>query len=480
LVKKKLLKEKKRVKKIKYRVKKLNFDEIIKDFREYFSKIPDSRRMPQYPIEDIVISVFAMMFFQDPSMLTFQNRMKERLNKNNLETLFRVKNIPSDGTIRNVLDKIDPSFLEDAFFIIFRSLERSGVLKEFLSIDDSYTIAIDGTQYFTSYNCSCDKCLTTKKKGKDIRYHHNVLQLSLVDADQKHIIPLLSEEIVNDPDNDKYDKQDSEHKAAKRALRRLRKHLPNLKITILGDDLYGHEPIVNLCEELNLSYVFTCKKTSHISMFQYMNDDKESFQSIRRNNSIWIMKKTMIARLKYIGKEEKDLPKPQYKNRYYKQINNFNYKYYDEEVPVNANHKTFCNYFELEITDELTTKRSFFSSWITNIKVDASNIKRLAKIGRSRWKIENEQFKTTKKGGYNLEHNYGHGENNLSYNFYVLNVLAFLIHQILHITCPDFNDLKDKAGGYRMLYDNLKSVIKYFVFDTFDQLLIFELNEDTG
>jgi len=128
-----------------------------------------------------------------------------------------------------------------------------------------------------------------------------------------------------------------------------------------------------------------------------MNDDKESFQSTRRNNSIWIMKKTMIARLKYIGKEEKDLPEFEYKNRYYKQINNFNYKYYDEEVPVNANHKTFCNYFELEITDELTTKRSFFSSWITNIKVDASNIKRLAKIGRSRWKIENEQFKTTKR-----------------------------------------------------------------------------------
>ena len=104
------------------------------------------------------------------------------------------------------MDKIDPFFLEEAFFIIFRSLERSEVLKNFLSIDDSYTIAIDGTQYFTSYKCSCDKCLTTKVKGKETRYHHNVLQLSLVDVDQKHIIPLLSEEIVNNPDSDKYDK----------------------------------------------------------------------------------------------------------------------------------------------------------------------------------------------------------------------------------------------------------------------------------
>ena len=480
MAKRKVIKKKKRVEKIRHRAKKLNFDEIIKDFREYFSKIPDSRRFPQYPIEDIVISVFAMMFFQDPSMLAFQKRMQERANKNNLKTLFGVKNIPSDGTIRNVLDNIESSYLEDAFFMIFRSLERSGVLKEFLSIDDSYTIAIDGTQYFTSYKTSCKKCLATKTKEKGIRYHHNVLQLSLVDADQKYIIPLLSEEIVNNSNSDKYDKQDSEHKAAKRALKRLRKHLPNLKIIILGDDLYGHEPMIELCEELNLSYIFTCKNTSHISMFQYMYDDKKSFKSVKRNNSIWIAKKTMLARLKLIGKDKKDLPDPEHKKRYYKQINNLNYKYYDEEVPVNAKHKTFCNYFELEISDKLTTKRSFFSSWMTNLKVDDSNIKRLVKTGRSRWKIENEQFKTTKKGGYNLEHNYGHGEENLSYNFYILNILAFLVYQILHITCPDFNDLKDKVGGYRMLYDSLKNVIKFFVFDTFDQLLIFELNEDTG
>jgi hypothetical protein len=42
------------------------------------------------------------------------------------------------------------------------------------------------------------------------------------------------------------------------------------------------------------------------------------------------MKKKMLASLKLIGKGEKDLPEPEYKKRYYKQINTFNYKYYDE------------------------------------------------------------------------------------------------------------------------------------------------------
>ena len=75
-----------------------------------------------------------------------------------------------------------------------------------------------------------------------------------------------------------------------------------------------------------------------------------------------------------------------------------------------------------------------------------------------------------------MEHNYGHGEENLSYNFYILNVLAFLVHQILHITCPDFNDLKDKAGGYRMLYEDLRSAINHVIFDSFDDLLLYELD----
>jgi len=76
---------------IKSKVKKLRFGAIIEDLREYFSKLEDSRRNAIYPIEDIVMSVFAMMFFQDPSLLKFQKRMKEECNRNNLESLFGVK-----------------------------------------------------------------------------------------------------------------------------------------------------------------------------------------------------------------------------------------------------------------------------------------------------------------------------------------------------------------------------------------------------
>jgi hypothetical protein len=37
-----------------------------------------------------LMSGFAMMFFQDPSLLTFQQRLQDGINKNNLTTMFAI------------------------------------------------------------------------------------------------------------------------------------------------------------------------------------------------------------------------------------------------------------------------------------------------------------------------------------------------------------------------------------------------------
>ncbi|MBS1789930.1 MAG: hypothetical protein JST85_19560 [Acidobacteria bacterium] len=50
----------------------------------------------------------------------------------------------------------------------------------------------------------------------------------------------------------------------------------------------------------------------------------------------------------------------------------------------------------------------------------------LVGVGRARWKIENEQFNVQKNHGYELEHNYGHGQRGLSLVFYLLNLLVFV------------------------------------------------------
>ena len=53
-------------------------------------------------------------------------------------------------------------------------------------------------------------------------------------------------------------------------------------------------------------------------------------------------------------------------------------------------------------------------SWVTDMFITPKKLKQIMKGGRSRWKIENETFNTLKNQGYKFEHNYGHGNKNLT------------------------------------------------------------------
>ncbi|NOT78713.1 MAG: hypothetical protein HOP07_06875 [Bacteriovoracaceae bacterium] len=110
----------------------------------------------------------------------------------------------------------------------------------------------------------------------------------------------------------------------------------------------------------------------------------------------------------------------------------------------------FINFVQVkEVTEWIGKKgrperieRNF--TFITDILVTKNNIAQLAKGGRTRWKIENETFNTLKNRGYNLEHNYGHGEKNLTHNFIMSMFLAFLVDQIQEISCYTFKKLIEK------------------------------------
>ena len=64
-------------------------------------------------------------------------------------------------------------------------------------------------------------------------------------------------------------------------------------------------------------------------------------------------------------------------------------------------------------------------SWITEILLTPESVWAIMRGGRARWKIENETFNTLKNQGYHLEHNYGHGEKNLSVVLALVMMLAF-------------------------------------------------------
>jgi len=65
--------------------------------------------------------------------------------------------------------------------------------------------------------------------------------------------------------------------------------------------------------------------------------------------------------------------------------------------------------------------------WVTDMEVNHSNYRSIAKGGRLRWTIENQGFNTQKNGGYGLEHIFcSHNEG--AKNFYLLLQIAHIIN----------------------------------------------------
>jgi hypothetical protein len=109
-------------------------------------------------------------------------------------------------------------------------------------------------------------------------------------------------------------------------------------------------------------------------------------------------------------------------------------------------------------------------TWITDLHVIHRNAWLLVRGGRARWHIENETFNTLKNQGYHYEHNYGHGQQNLSVVFAMLMMLAFLVDQTQQLCCGLFRAVWQKLGSKRALWEILRSHFYHFTFRSMRQL----------
>ena len=109
-------------------------------------------------------------------------------------------------------------------------------------------------------------------------------------------------------------------------------------------------------------------------------------------------------------------------------------------------------------------------SWVTDLTIVKENARHLMRGGRARWRIENETFNTLKNQGYHFEHNYGHGDQNLSVVFATLMMLAFLVDQTQQLCCPMFQSVHKKVGSKQLLWDNLRSHFRHFTFESMEHL----------
>jgi hypothetical protein len=138
-------------------------------------------------------------------------------------------------------------------------------------------------------------------------------------------------------------------------------------------------------------------------------------------------------------------------------------------VPLNASHQNFMVNF-IEYCEIEGDKTQYFS-WVTSISITTENVYKIMQAGRARWKIENETFNTLKNQGYQFEHNFGHGFQNLSVNFAMTMMLAFLVDQVQQICCKLFQLVLKKVERKMYLWEKIRNFFSTFVVESWEMLL---------
>ncbi len=81
---------------------------------------------------------------------------------------------------------------------------------------------------------------------------------------------------------DGYYKQDCENAAAKRWIEEYGKQYAKYRTTVLGDDLYCHQPLCELLLQQQLNFILVCQLESHQTLYQWLEGMPLDTLSLKR------------------------------------------------------------------------------------------------------------------------------------------------------------------------------------------------------
>ena len=415
--------------------KDLSADTLFRLLHSLFSSVPDLRAGEvEFRLDEVLMSAFAMFSLKDPSLLAFDHRRRNPTD--NFRTIYGIHHVPSDTQMRAILDPVDPAGLRAPFLEIFRCLQRGKMLERFVYLDGYYLLSLDGTGYFSSAKIHCPSCLEKHHRNGNITYSHQLLGATLVHPDLKEVIPLAPEPIIQ---QDGQTKNDCERNATRRWLKQFREEHPHLRVIVVEDALSANSPHLKDLAEARVRYIIGVKPGDHTFLFEHLRGLDEAGQ---------MRVLTLVDPVTGI-------------------LHHFRFC---NSAPLNeSNPDVLVNVLEYWEVHPDKTVQHF--SWITDFTLDANNVRAIMRGGRARWKIENETFNTLKNQGYNLEHNYGHGEQNLSVVLALLMMLAFLVDQVQQLCCPLFQAAWHKMKTKCHLWEEIRHHFRLLLFDSMTELL---------
>jgi hypothetical protein len=403
---------------------------LIAQIRETFKHIlPPSSGGRTYSDTDCLLSAFAMFHLKYPSLLQFDKDCRETHRRENIRRMYKVKDVPCDTTMRERLDVLSPHTLNRVLHGLIGVMQRTQVLQEW-DVLQTKIISLDGTGFFSSPSVRCGNCC--EKNGRDgTTYYHQMLVGAIVSPYKKEVLPVLYEPVCKE---DGALKNDCERNAALRWLKNFRSLYPMMPVTVVEDGLASNGPHIRALREYRCRFVLGAKRDDH----KFLYDWFESADAADRTELTHVSQRHRHTYRFMNGVPLND-------TNFDLKVNVLQFE--EEELPY------------LTQKGKPTTKRLRKRQWmwVTDHILTPDNVETIAKIGRSRWKIENETFNTLKNQGYHFEHNFGHGKRNLCNVLAGVMLAAFLFDQILFACNKQVRQAFETMHScYRYLFEKLR------------------------
>ena len=410
--------------------KHLSASGLYKKVKKGFSEVEDHRgEQVKISLSDALMSGFAMFSLKDESLLEFDGR---RAKPENLHEVYQIENIPCDTQMRTILDEVEAEELRPIYKSIVQELQRGKVLEEFQVMGKYYVVSLDGTGYFSSRKVYCENCLEKKLRNGEIIYYHQMLGAVIVHPEQKAVIPLMPEPIIK---QDGKKKNDCERNAAKRFITKLRQDYPKLPFIVVEDALSSNAPHIWELKKHKMRFILGVKEGDHKHLF------KKAYEAHEQGNAT-----------------EFERHEGQVTHRF-RFVNQLPLNQSNADLKVNL-----LQYWEMS-EDGIQ-----YFAWVTDFTLTRFNAYDIMRIGRARWKVENETFNTLKNQGYHFEHNFGHGKKNLSSVFASLMMLAFAVDQAQQLACQLFQATIIKLGSKKRLWKAMRALFYSIPFDCMESL----------
>jgi Transposase DDE domain len=413
------------------------FTSLLSGLKAVCADFPDPRkgRSGNIAMADFGLSAFAMFFMQSASFLSFQRTLEKGQGRSNCQTLFGVEKIPSDNYIRDMLDEADSALLAPCFERTEQLLLDPAMREAFGRLGGRTLVALDGTEYFCSQKIACPRCQTRKRSNGKVESYHSMLAATVVAPGHSKVVPLAPEFIVK---QDGAEKQDCERNAVKRWHEKHGVRLKPLRPVYLADDLFACQSVVETLADAGDDFIFTCKETSHKALYDFIDGAEPERHEVQIRKG----KTRERHRYRFIAR-----------------------------VPLrDGRDAALVNWIGFEILDAKGAVK-YRTALITSLPVTKADVAEIVACGRARWKIENESFNVLKNHGYELEHNFGHGEKYLAMTLAALNMLAFAWHTVLDLLEPPWRRARQAAEKRMSFFAYLATLTSFVVFPDWSDLL---------